>query len=80
MWFIDRKLVHVEERDHLSEFRDELVQIPFLPVLVSTVKQSYSFNTDVDLRIVPYTMTQMSKGLRKILYMYYEDLTDKNNN
>ncbi len=33
MWFIDRKLVNLEEKGHLVEFQESLRAIPFLPIL-----------------------------------------------
>ena len=33
MWFIDRKLVNLDEKSHLVEFQDNLRSIPFLPIL-----------------------------------------------
>ena len=33
MWFIDRKLVNLDEKSHLVEFQDNLRSVPFLPIL-----------------------------------------------
>ncbi len=33
MWFIDRKLVNLEDRSHLVDFQEKLKEIPFLPIM-----------------------------------------------